>query len=425
MSFGIKNTQTQQNITQFVAGGYSGNGSSTGVTATGPTGYTGPAGMDSLLSLITGYTGPLLVLKDVGIYVPGRSYALGDTVAYLNDYYVSLTGNNSFNITPNNASTVWGYFPSVSGATGPTGIANSTTPGTTGPQGPVGDTSTVSTTTGPTGPTGTFGPSGPTGSTGSTGPTGSAQISGISGPTSSISGPTGITGPSGVTGPTGSLGGFIPTGTANTGDILYATSASTGSYTWLNPAPSGSILGITNTVNPRYPIYYGIVNYTWSTYSPTITSTNGTLAANPTPGAGAISRGTYLRIGKTCYLNFLYTQINSGLNGGGNSYSMSLPPGVVFDDQFLSVGSSAELSSIGTASVLTSSEGSPGLVAANAIVWGLIGQKFQIWAHRTDNTHEGVNWGDTGNPNPATIKVGGGLRNAFVTVSANMNFPIK
>jgi hypothetical protein len=143
------------------------------------------------------------------------------------------------------------------GPTGPTGPA-STVAGPTGPTGATGAASTVAGPTGPTGPTGAAstvaGPTGPTGSTGATG---------AGGPT----GPTGTTGAGGPTGPTGSAG---PTTYPGAGIAVSTGSAWGTSLT----APSGTIVGTTDTqtltnkrVTPR-------VSTTTSSATPTINTDN-------------------------------------------------------------------------------------------------------------------------------------------------------
>ena len=154
------------------------------------------------------------------------------------------------------------------GPTGPTGATGAT--GSTGPTGPTGATGA----TGAAGPTGPTGSTGATGSTGPTGPTGATGATGAVGPT----GPTGTTGASGPTGPTGATGATGSTGpTGPTGPTTYpgaGIAVSTGSAWGTSlTAPSGTIVGTTDTqtltnkrVTPR-------VNNNGATTSGTITPT--------------------------------------------------------------------------------------------------------------------------------------------------------
>ena len=140
------------------------------------------------------------------------------------------------------------------GPTGPTG--------STGASGPTGSAGAAG-STGPTGPTGS---TGATGAGGPTGPTGSTGATGAGGPT----GPTGSTGATGAGGPTGPTGASGPTTYPGSGIAVSTGSAWGTSLT----APSGTIVGTTDTqtltnkrVTPR-------VSTTTSSATPTINTDN-------------------------------------------------------------------------------------------------------------------------------------------------------
>jgi hypothetical protein len=263
--------------------------------ATGPTGPTGPAGANGA----TGASGPTGAAGANGATGPsganGATGAAGPTGAAGANGATGATGANGINgatgatgaAGANGATGAAGPTGAAgaNGATGATGTAGANgATGATGSTGPVG----VAGPTGPSGANGAAGPTGPSGANGAAGPTGATGPVGVAGPT----GPSGANGAAGPTGPSGANGAAGPTGSTGPVGVAGPTGPSGANGAAGPTGPSGA----NGAAGPTGPSgANGAAGPTGPSGANGINGTNGaTGATGPTGSGGGITEYAYI-----------------------------------------------------------------------------------------------------------------------------------